>query len=306
MGDAGVMKEPVGTYVYRVVDGTELAADVYLPDDRRTVKPVVLWLHGGALIRGSRKGIRVAQMESYLSDYVVVSIDYRLAPETKLPETWTDIEAAYAWIRQCGPDLWNIDPNRAVIAGASAGGYLSLLAGCRLTPRPTAIVSWYGYGDITAPWYAQPSPFYRTRSLVSREDALEVVGESPIAFDDGATDRGRFYLYCRQQGRWPIEVVGAHPATQKERLVPWCPALNVDDRYPPTLLIHGDDDTDVPHEQSRQMSDSLARSGIPHELLIVHGGSHGFDSQHDDPQTKTALEKSAHFIHHFVDRAAPR
>lgn len=103
-----------------------------------------------------------------------------------------------------------------------------------------------------------------------------------------------------------IEVVGAHPATQKERLVPWCPALNVDDRYPPTLLIHGDDDTDVPHEQSRQMSDSLARSGIPHELLIVHGGSHGFDSQHDDPQTKTALEKSAHFIHHFVDRAAPR
>lgn len=197
------MKEPVGTYVYRVVDGTELAADVYLPDDRRTVKPVVLWLHGGALIRGSRKGIRVAQMESYLSDYVVVSIDYRLAPETKLPETWTDIEAAYAWIRQCGPDLWNIDPNRAVIAGASAGGYLSLLAGCRLTPRPTAIVSWYGYGDITAPWYAQPSPFYRTRSLVSREDALEVVGESPIAFDDGATDRGRFYLYCRQQGRWP-------------------------------------------------------------------------------------------------------
>ena len=45
--------------------------------------------------------------------------------------------------------------------------------------------------------------------------------------------------------------------------------------YPPTLLIHGTNDTDVPHEQSVLMDRELARHRVPHELISVPGAGHG-------------------------------
>jgi dipeptidyl aminopeptidase/acylaminoacyl peptidase len=45
--------------------------------------------------------------------------------------------------------------------------------------------------------------------------------------------------------------------------------------YPPTLLIHGTQDTDVPHEQSVAMDRELARHKVAHEFISVSGGGHG-------------------------------
>src|SRR5947209_935798 len=83
------------TLVYKTVGKVELEADVYrAPGDG--VRPVVLWIHGGALIAGYREaenppGIRAALCRA---GYVVVSIDYRLAPETKLPAILEDLQDA--------------------------------------------------------------------------------------------------------------------------------------------------------------------------------------------------------------------
>jgi dipeptidyl aminopeptidase/acylaminoacyl peptidase len=54
-----------------------------------------------------------------------------------------------------------------------------------------------------------------------------------------------------------------------------CPLCNVSTDYPPTLLVHGDRDTDVPYEQSVLMDEELTRHGVEHELLTVAGGGHG-------------------------------
>src|SRR5688500_13720369 len=71
------------THVYKKVDGLEIRADVWGADPGAR-KPALLWVHGGALILGSRKSVpRALQAELTGSGYVVVSIDYRLAPETK-------------------------------------------------------------------------------------------------------------------------------------------------------------------------------------------------------------------------------
>ena len=56
---------------------------------------------------------------------------------------------------------------------------------------------------------------------------------------------------------------------------PFCPIRNVTGAYPPTLLIHGDRDTDVPYAQSVMMAETLARANVPHELITVPGGGHG-------------------------------
>src|SRR5579859_1903833 len=90
------------TLIYKTVDGLTLPADViYRPGTRRA--PAILWLHGGALIRGSRSGLWPAARARYLqAGFVVVPVDYRLGPETRLPEIVSDVQAAYAWLRAGG------------------------------------------------------------------------------------------------------------------------------------------------------------------------------------------------------------
>ena len=51
-------------------------------------------------------------------------------------------------------------------------------------------------------------------------------------------------------------------------------AVNVSKNYPPTLMIHGTKDTDVPHEQSLIMAREFKKHGVPHRLISVKGGEH--------------------------------
>src|SRR4029078_7501767 len=87
--------------------------------------------------------------------------------------------------------------------------------------------------------------------------------------------RGRFYLYLRQNGLWTKEVTGFDPATQKSKLDPYCPVRNVSPAYPPTLLVHGTEDTDVPYQLSADMAKALPRCRGQHELFTVPGAGHG-------------------------------
>jgi acetyl esterase/lipase len=154
------------TYSYKTAGNCDIQADVYQIYSRKK-QPVILWIHGGALIAGSRSNIDPGQLEKYLAaGYTVISIDYRLAPETKLPLIIEDLKDAFQWVREQGPDLFAVEPDRMAVIGHSAGGYLALMAGFVINPPPKAIVSFYGYGDIVGPWYSQPDPFYCKQGMV--------------------------------------------------------------------------------------------------------------------------------------------
>ena len=107
---------------------------------------------------------------------MVISIDYRLAPETKLPAIIEDVQDAFRWIHKKGPRLLNIDTEKLVVAGGSAGGYLTLMTGFCIKPRPKALISLSGYGGIVGPWYSRPDAFYLQQPHVSKEDAYASVG----------------------------------------------------------------------------------------------------------------------------------
>ena len=149
------------TYTYKIVENCEIQADVYrAPDD--ALHPVIVWLHGGALIVGHRVNINPEQLDMYINaGYSLVSIDYRLAPEVKLKSIIEDVQDAFKWLSGEGPELFNIDPERIAVIGHSAGGYLTLMTGFCVEPRPKALVSFYGYGDIAGEWYSRPDQFYR-------------------------------------------------------------------------------------------------------------------------------------------------
>ena len=264
-------------HTYKVINNHEIKADSYsLNDD--TLHPVIIWIHGGALILGNREIIPSEQVEMYVkAGFTVVSVDYRLAPETKLANIVEDIQDAYNWVREKGPELFNIDPNRVGIIGQSGGGYLALMTGFCVDPRPSALVSFYGYGDISGAWYSRPDKFYCKQPVVSKEEAYKAVGGSVISSTPIQSDRGLFYLYCRQNGLWPKEVTGHDPDTDDDYFDSFCPIRNVSKEYPPTLLLHGTADTDVPYDQSVMMANELARVGTTHELFTIPDGGHVFD-----------------------------
>lgn len=68
--------------------------------------------------------------------------------------------------------------------------------------------------------------------------------------------------------------MGHDPDVGPRAFDPLCPVRNVTADHPPTLLIHGDHDTDVPYEQSVMMAAELARAGVEHEFITTRGGGH--------------------------------
>ena len=269
------------SYTYKIVDNHEIKASVYR-NPGEEVRPCIVWIHGGALIFGTRNWLSHEQLKRYLNEqYTVISIDYRLAPETKLAEIIEDIEDAYSWIRTEGPDLFKIDPDRIAVVGHSAGGYLTLVAGFRLKPPPKALVSFYGYGDITGPWYSRPDSFYNKNPLVSKDLAFEAVGDSVISStsnDFSIKGRFQFYLYCRQKGLWPREVSGHDPEIEQAWYSEYEPLYNVTLAYPPTILLHGEKDTDVPFEQSLMMAEAFKYHNVDYEFITNPDWGHVFDN----------------------------
>ena len=283
------------SYTFKTAGDVKVQADVYRTDSK-TVRPVVVWIHGGALVTGNRNSVPGNLRELCKSEgYALVSIDYRLAPEVKLPDIIADVEDAFRWIHGDGAKQFQLDPSRLVVTGGSAGGYLTLMTGIRVKPRPTALVAYWGYGDVDGDWYVKPSEFYRKQPLVSKEEAHKTVGAKVWTGSEAGFNRGKYYLYLRQNGLWTKEVTGFDPATERARLDPYCPVRNVTADYPPTMLIHGTDDTDVPYELSANMAKELARHKVKHELVTVKGAGHGLAGG-DKILVQEANERALQFV----------
>lgn len=130
----------------RTVPGPEGAPDISLLICRPTTpaparpRPVVYHVHGGGMVLGNnRVGVDVALDWARELDMVVVSVEYRLAPENPHPAPVEDVYAGLLWTAEHAKEL-GADPERIVIAGASAGGglcaALALLLRDRGGPRP--------------------------------------------------------------------------------------------------------------------------------------------------------------------------
>ncbi len=267
----------VETHIYKSIGDLRIGADVHRLQASMP-RATAVWIHGGALINGGRQNLpRLLKHMLLDAGFAVVSIDYRLAPESKLAAIIKDIEDAFLWIERGGAGLFDGAPSPTVALGSSAGGYLALTAGYRTVPRPSAIASFWGYGDLIGEWYSTPSPHERHyRTVMPREQALRQVSGPPISNAADRNGNGRaFYQHCRQHGIWPEQVSGWDPRKEAGEFEPYMPLLNVDPDYPPTFLAHGTSDTDVPYEQASLMAEQFRRYGVPFELMRVDGAEHG-------------------------------
>jgi acetyl esterase/lipase len=150
---------------------------------------------------------------------------------------------------------------------------------------------------------AKPDPFYCQEPAISREQAYAAIGRTAISVPRGPRAESPIYLYCRQNGLWPHVVGGRDPAQEPGFFAPYCPVQNVSPGYPPTLLLHGDQDTDVRYEQSVTMADELSRQGVEHTLITIRDGPHGFDWNADDPQVVRAFDAVLAFLEKHLGTA---
>jgi acetyl esterase/lipase len=301
--DTGAVAFEKETVVYREVGPLAIKADVYHYPDTKT-RPVVVSLHGGALIMGHRENLTTGVRAFALTNgYVLVSFDYRLAPETHLPTIIEDIEDAFRWLRSEGPKRFHIDPERVAVTGGSAGGYLTLVTGYRVQPPPRVLLAFYGYGDLIGEWYSSPSPHPRHNARkISPEEAWRQVS-GPLVADarDRNGDGGIFYNFCRQSGQWPKAISGWDPGREAQKFFPYMPLKNVTKAYPPTALIHGTADTDVPFQQSQLMTQELQGHGVPFQFHPIAQAEHGLAGG-DPAEIKEADRKAFEFVKLYLER----
>jgi dipeptidyl aminopeptidase/acylaminoacyl peptidase len=103
------------------------------------------------------------------------------------------------------------------------------------------------------------------------------------------------YLHYRQNGIWPEEVSGFDRATIAENIVPFEPVRNVTADFPPTLVIHGTNDTDVPFEQSTLMVEQFKQHGVPFIFKPIENGEHGLGGG-DPRQIEDAWKTLREFV----------
>lgn len=285
------------TIVYKKDGSYEIKGDFYPVSQR--FSPVIVYIHGGGLFWGSREDMKKEQIELYLSaGFNVFSIDYRLAPESKLSDIKVDIADALYWLESEGTKEFNYDPSKIAVIGSSAGAYLALMSGTLLN-KPMAIVSFYGYGDITGDWATKPSPHYQRMTTVPKELAKMLVSNKVITVGP-IEKRYAIYMYARQTGAWIEEISGLNPMIEKEEIAKYCPIQSVSPDFPPTLLLHGTMDEDVPYEQSVLMSKALLTAGVENKLITIPNGKHVFDEDWQNQVVKDAFQEVITFLHQHL------
>ena len=113
--------------IYAERDTGDLKADIYAPN-RGGPHPAVVMIHGGAWTFGDKRSMANRAKATADRGYVVVNVNYRLAPAHQMPAMIEDVKSAVIWMRQNAVEL-NIDPNRIGAYGYSAGAHLALMLG---------------------------------------------------------------------------------------------------------------------------------------------------------------------------------
>jgi len=178
-----------------------------------------------------------------------------------------------------------------------------LATGHRVQPRPRVLMAYFGYGDLIGDWYSTPSPHPRhnQRKITAEEAWQQVSGPAVADARERKGDGGIFYNFCRQTGQWPKAVSGWDPRAEAEKFYPFMPVKNVTSVYPPTVLIHGKADTDVPFEQSELMAQEFRKHGVAFQFHEIAKAEHGLSGGNRE-EIDTAQRKAFEFVKLYLER----
>lgn len=241
---------PTSTFAYG--PDARHQADVYTPilwrpSDRR---PVIVMVHGGGWGSGTRRDVMPSVLAQLRRGWVVVSIDYRLAPAVRFPLPIQDVDRAVRWVKSQAGAL-GIDPNKLVLAGHSAGGYLATMV--------TA-------SNMAAPFVAPDLPPDLAAISSRPAGVVSLAGVyDPLAFSDDPYRFGPFALNnffgCDNSDITRM-------TCSRDVLVGASLVWTLDRNDPPMYVAHGHQDDVVNLEQVYLLSDWAWRQQMDAKVWI--------------------------------------
>lgn len=235
-----------------------LALDIYYPSTGTPRFPVVVYIHGGQLIMGSKAaggGNPAAMWRAALAPrgYVFVSIDYRLGPTYRFPAMIEDAKCAIRYLR-ASADALSLDPNRIGVTGTSSGGYLAALIA--VTDPSAGLEGDGGFPGVSS----------RVRAAV-------------IEYGADMDLRQPAFSSAEMQER-----LGAWPQPPPPGLIAAGTVVNhvtADD--PPFYLFHGERDMAADPQDSSDLHNALRSRGVPSTFQLVTNAAHGWENDVGGP-----------------------
>ncbi|MFC4262055.1 alpha/beta hydrolase fold domain-containing protein [Ferruginibacter yonginensis] len=230
--------------VYTTAKDWEGKMDLYLPPNNGKATAVVINIHGGGWNHGEKES-QTGFSTFFKAGFAVANIEYRLTGKATAPAAIEDTRCALIYLIKNAKEL-NIDVNKIVIMGGSAGGHLALMGGllgnnhifdtnCTGVEniKVAAIIDKYGITDV---WDWAYGPNITSKSAVNwlgakSKDEAFAKSVSPITY--------------------------------------------VDKNSPPTFIVHGDADPTVPYQESVALYKKLQDAGVISQFITVPGGLHG-------------------------------
>lgn len=247
-----------------------LKLDLYLPT-KKVRAPLVVWVHGGAWRSGSKKNVPLTKLVE--DGFPLASVDYRLSTQAKFPAQIHDIKAAIRFLRG-NSGQFGVPVKKILVAGDSAGGHLAALVGVsngnsdleggigdhrEQSSDVQGIISFYGAANLTT-ILKQSTP----HGLEVRIPALELL-------------------------------LGGQPDSMPALARLASPVFQVDKQDPPLLLLHGEQDPQMPINQSLELQGAYEKVHAPVQLVVVHGAGHGGTMFYDSER----LEIVRKFLNHY-------
>ena len=241
---------------YTTANNYQAKLDVYRPVYTKSPVPVVVNIHGGGWVNGTKEDVALSALPYMEMGFAVVNVEYRLARISPAPAAVQDCLCALHWLGRNATEL-GFDLTKVVVTGASAGGHLALTtalipssaglddqcandddpsggAGAWPNRRPhvAAVINWFGITDV--------------------KDLLH-----------GANTRAYAVTWLNDQNN-------------KDELADKLSPINyVRADVPPILTIHGDRDTYVPYQQAVRFHKALDAIHARNQLLTIPGKGHG-------------------------------
>ncbi len=230
--------------VYTRGPGWQQKMDLYLAPKERGPVPIVINIHGGGWNHGAKES-QTGFNSFFKAGFAVANIEYRLTPQAKAPAAVEDARCALIYIIKNAKEL-NVDVNKIVIMGGSAGAHLALMAGLLGNDhrfdgncaggeniKVAAIIDKYGITDVND-WAYGPH--------ITSKSAIDWLG-----------DKAKDETFIKSVS----------------------PMSYVNKNNPPVFIVHGDADPIVPYEESVELHKKLEEAGVKTVFMTVPGGKHG-------------------------------
>ncbi|HTY39332.1 MAG TPA: alpha/beta hydrolase [Bacteroidota bacterium] len=233
--------------VYSTANGYDCKLDLYARAGSATPLPVVLYIHGGGWVGGTKETALMNLLPYFELGIHVINVEYRLARVSLAPAAVQDCRLALRWVFK-NAKQYGFDTTKVIVTGGSAGGHLALTTGmldasygfdyptdwdyAGVEPKVAAIINWFGITDV--------------------KELLAGPNKQDYAVD------------------WLANL------PNKEAVASSVSPINmVRKGLPPIFTVHGDKDQLVPYTQAVRLHEALTKAGVPNQMITIPGGKHG-------------------------------